>query len=57
METTYRNIIRTVVENGRIETYEDVEIEVEVAYECSKQGLTAEQTAECVALALRTIQR
>ena len=57
METTYRNIIRTVVENGRIETYEDAEIEVEVAFECDEQGLSAEQTAECVALALRSIQR
>ena len=50
--TQNEDILTTVVENGRIETWTRSEMEVEIEFECSERGLSAEETAEAVAFAL-----
>lgn len=49
---TYADILQTVVENGRIETWTTSEMEVEIEFECGERGMSAEETAEAVAFAL-----
>lgn len=50
--TQNEDILTTVVENGRITTWTVAEMEVEIEFECSERGLSAEETAAAVAFAL-----
>lgn len=50
--TQNEDILTTVVENGRITTWTANEMEVEIEFECSERGLSAEETADAVAFAL-----
>ncbi len=50
--TLFEDILSTVVENGRIETWTQAEVEVEVEFECGERGMSAEETAQAVAWAL-----
>jgi hypothetical protein len=57
MNTTYKNILETVTENGRVAANEDGSFDkesmiVEVEFEAQEQGLTTDETAEAVAFAL-----
>lgn len=50
--TQNEDILTTVVENGRIESWTTSEMEAEIEFECSERGLGADETAEAVAFAL-----
>ena len=50
--TQNEDILQTVVENGRIETWTAAEMEAEIEFECSERGLSNEETADAVAFAL-----
>ena len=50
--TLNEDILQTVVENGRIETWTVAEMEAEIEFECSERGLSADETAAAVAFAL-----
>lgn len=50
--TQNEDILSTVVENGRIESWTTNEMEAEIAFECSERGLSADETADAVAFAL-----
>lgn len=50
--TQNEDILNTVVENGRIETWTVAEMEAEIEFECSERGLSAEETASAIAFAL-----
>ena len=50
--TQNEDILTTVVENGRIETWTVVEMEAEIKFECGERGLSADETAAAVAFAL-----
>lgn len=52
MESTFADILQTVVENGRIETWTSGEIEAEIAFECGERGMDDADTAAAVAWAL-----
>lgn len=54
----YRNILETVVENGRLsEAWDDDELEAEVDAECRERDLDAAATAEAVEYAKSHIAR
>lgn len=48
----YADILQTVIENGRIETWTVAEIEEEITFECHERGMDAAETAAAVAWAL-----
>lgn len=50
--TQNEDILTTVVENGRIETWTVAEMEAEIEFECGERGLSALETADAVAFAL-----
>lgn len=50
--TQNEDILTTVVENGRIETWTVAEMEAEIEFECGERGLSADETDEAVAFAL-----
>lgn len=50
--TQNEDILTTVVENGRIETWTAAEMEAEIEFECRERGLSADETAAAVAFAL-----
>jgi len=50
--TQNEDILTTVVENGRIETWTTSEMEAEIEFECSERGLSAEETKAAVEFAL-----
>ena len=52
VENTFADILQTVVENGRIETWTVAEIEAEIEFECGERGMDDADTADAVAWAL-----
>lgn len=50
--TLFEDILQTVVENGRLETWTEAELEAEIQFEAGERGLSDEETAAAVEWAI-----